>query len=53
MVSSSLRRASGIPAVTGVTQAELMALHKPRKVQHFIEEGDGDVPIAETHTISI
>jgi len=53
MVPSSSRIVSGTPAVTGVTQAELIALQEPGRVQQFMEEADGADPITETHTISI
>lgn len=53
MVYSSPRIVSGTPAVTSVTQAELIALQEPRRLEQFMEEGNREVPITETHTISI
>lgn len=53
MVPSSPRIVSGTPAVTGVTQAELIALQEPGRAQQFMEKADGEVPVTETHTISI
>lgn len=53
MMPSSPRIVSETPAVTGVIQAELIALQEPGRVQQLMQEADGEVPITEPHTISI